>query len=107
MQADKKQAAIYCRVASKDDFAIERQRQDLRRFAAAQGYEDCAEYLDNGVNGLTLDRPAFSRLHNDMIAGKIQVIFIVSASRIGRDLFATMKWLHEAKASGAEIISQH
>ena len=107
MQTEKRKVAIYCRVASEDNLAIESQRESLCRFAAAQGHEDCTEYLDNGESGLSFDRPAFSRLHRDMLAGEIQAIFVLSISRIGRDLFSTMKWLNQAKVLGVEIISKH
>ena len=106
MQAEKRQAAIYCRVAHADGWAIENQRRELLQFAAAQGYDNCAEYFDNGENGLTLDRPAFSRLHNDMLCGTIQVIFVTNISRIGRNILATTKWLDTAKKLGIEVISQ-
>ena len=107
MQDNKRQAAIYCRVASKDDFAIEHQRQSLRRFAASQGFDDCVECLDNGVNGLTLDRPALNHLNDDMTNGTIQVVFVLSASRIGRGVVPTSTWLNFAKLSGVEVISQN
>ena len=106
MQIEKRKVAIYCRVASKDDFAIESQCQNLRHFAAAQGYEDCTEYLDNGVNGLTLDRPALNSLNDDIIKGKIQIAFVASASRIGRDFGPVFKWLDFAKSSSVKVISQ-
>ena len=108
MNHDKKQkAAVYCRVASEDNVAIENQRQILRRLAAEHGYEDCAEYLDNGESGLSLDRPAFSQLHNDMLAGKIKSVFVLNTSRIGRDLYSTMKWLEQAQTLGVEVISRN
>ena len=107
MQAEKTQAAIYCRVAHADEFALENQRRTLYDFAAAQGYDDCVEYSDNGESGLTLDRPAFTRLHNDILAGKIKVVFVVSISRIGRDIYTTFKWLDEIQALGVKVISRN
>lgn len=43
------------------------------------------EYLDNGPSGLTLNRPAFTRLNANARAGSISVMFVKSISRIGRD----------------------
>ena len=107
METKKMKVAIYCRVASSDDYAIENQRRSLIDFAAAQGYNSCVEYLDNGVSGISLDRPAFSRLDNDIIEGKIQTVFVKNVCRIGRDTFTTMKWLDKMKSLGVEVISLH
>ena len=107
MQANKTKAAIYCRVASADDWAIENQRHTLREFAAGEMYENCAEYLDNGESGTTLDRPAFTQLRNDIRAGKIDVVFVKDTSRIGRDTILTLQWLDEMRAQGVRVISQN
>ena len=42
-------------------------------------------YVDNGVSGTTFDRPAFTRLMNDVKTGKIQCIVVKDLSRFGRD----------------------
>ena len=46
---DKRRAAIYCRVAQKDDFAIDSQEQHLREFTKTEGFETVAIYTDNGA----------------------------------------------------------
>ena len=112
MQAEKKQAnprkaAIYCRVASTDERALEHQRRSVSEFAAGQMYEDCAEYLDNGESGMTLDRPAFTRLRNDIRTGKIDVVFVRDTSRIGRDMIQTLQWLDDMRTQGVRIIAMN
>jgi DNA invertase Pin-like site-specific DNA recombinase len=104
IQTNPRKAAIYCRVASADDYAIRNQLQTLRDFAAGQMYEDCAEYLDNGVSGMTLDRPAFTQLRNDIRTGKIDVVFVKDTSRIGRDMILTLQWLDEMRTQGVRVI---
>ena len=42
-------------------------------------------YVDNGVSGTKFDRPAFTRLLNDVKTGKIQCIVVKDLSRFGRD----------------------
>ena len=107
MQADRKRAAIYCRVADKDDRAIEHQRQTMRRFAAKQGYEDCAEYLENGAVGTTLDRPVLNRLTDAMANDEVQVVFVHSTDRIARGFMLAYSWLNFAESLGVEVISPH
>ena len=105
MQANPRKAAIYCRVASADENALEQQRRAVSEFAAGQMYEDCAEYLDNGESGMTLDRPAFTQLRNDIRTGKIDVVFVKDTSRIGRDMKQTLQWLDEMRTQGVRIIT--
>ena len=107
MQSNKRKAAIYCRVATASDFAMEKQRDSLRCFAAAEGYEISTEYLDNGAKGLSHDRPAFSRLNKDMQTGIVQTVFVKSVSRIGRDKPAVMEWLNMARSLGVDVISEY
>ena len=107
MLDEKRQAAIYCRVASADEFALENQRLKMRRFAASKGFDVTVEYLDNGESGLTFDRPAFSEMNADITAGKIHTVLVMSASRIGRESFAVAKWLDKVRKLGVDVVSEH
>ena len=107
MQVETRQAAIYCRVATASDFALEKQRLSLHSFAESRGFDVTAEYLDNGEKGLTFDRPAFSKLDNDMHEGKIQALIVLDISRIGRESLVVSKWLDKAKELGVEVILEH
>ena len=43
------------------------------------------EYVDDGVSGITFDRPAFNRLINDIEDGKVNMVVTKDLSRLGRD----------------------
>lgn len=60
-------AACYLR-SSKDrsDVSIEAQRHELKRFAAEQGLELVAEYVDVVESGKDGDRPGLIRLYEDL-----------------------------------------
>ena len=103
----KLKVAIYCRTACADDSAIERQRQSLFRLAEEKGFDDPVEYLDKGQNGTTLDRPAFKRLTEDMVVGKIQTVFVKDASRLSRDSLVLAEWLEMAHTLGVEVVSEN
>ena len=105
MQTEKRQAAIYCRVAHVDELALDIQRRALHSFAALKGFDVYAEYLDNGESGLTVDRPAFIWLNDDMLDGKIQTGLVINVSRIGRGIDIVFKWLDKARALDVEVIS--
>ena len=56
---DKKLTAIYCRVASANEYAIEVQRDYLYRYAEEHGFGNIRVYADNGYTGLSFKRLAF------------------------------------------------
>lgn len=107
MKNENRKAAIYCRVTRKGDLELERQREVLRRFAATHGYDDCAEYLDNGADGLTLDRLALGRLNDAIANEEVQIVFVRDTSRIGRSIPAVFTWLSFTEAMGVKVISQN
>ena len=101
-------AAIYCRTASihPDDFlAIGLQRDKVRAFAFQEGHSICEEYLDDGYGGNDLNRPSFSKMKEDIKAGKIDTIIVSCVNRIARDYFILANCLEEFKAQDVKIIA--
>ena len=78
-------AYFYCRVAHDDSFSLERQAEELRRYAEQAGYTIVGVAAEHG-SGLTLDRPALQELTEAVLAGKVDVVLISSLDRIGRDI---------------------
>jgi len=80
-----KEIIAYCRVAcaKQSDPSAEAQRQEqmARRFADARGLIICETYLDAGVSGGTLERPALQSLLADCRAGKIGTVITQGAMR--------------------------
>lgn len=106
MSTQKPRVAVYCRVATADQFSLDRQRQSMLQFAKEKGYNDPVVYQDNGQKGTTLYRPAFEQLAGDMLSGQIQTVLIKDPSRISRDSFQFQEWLKKAKELGINVISQ-
>lgn len=83
-------AAVYCRL-SRDDGgdsesnSIGNQRDILRRYAKEHGFLVHDEYIDDGISGVTFERPNFKRMINDIEAGKIGVVLCKDLSRLGRN----------------------
>lgn len=105
----KPRVAIYCRVAHGDESpnggAIEAQRQLLRSFAKERGFSNCTEYADHAASGLTLDRPAFVKMCEDIRKGMLDVVLVKDLARIGRDIILVCRWLERMKKSGVDVIS--
>ena len=105
MLCEKKKVAIYCRVARADENALEHQMRTALRFAVDSGCGEYRIYLDNGLSGATVDRPAFNRLNCDMLAGEIQTVVVKDLSRIARNFILVDRWMSMADALGVKVIS--
>ena len=85
-------AYFYCRVAHDDSFSLERQAEELRRYAEQAGYTIVGAAAEHG-SGMTLDRPALQELMEAVLAGKVDVVLISSLDRIGRDWGMTKQYI--------------
>jgi len=105
MSNKEKKVAIYCRVARIDDVSLKRQMQAVIQFAVDKGYNGIYIYLDNGEGGHHVNRPAFTQLNNDMLAGKIQTVMVKDLSRIARNFILVDRWMKMADTLGVEVVS--
>ena len=99
-----KKVALYCRVAREDDAAIEKQAADLRVYAEEHGYTDLALYVDNGVSGLGFDRPALTRLEQDILEGHIRRVMVTELSRVSRNALEIPGWIDRLRCRGISFI---
>ena len=98
-----KRAAVYCRVARMDDKAMTLQKEQVLRFATELGYASPTIYADNGASALTFNRPAFSAMNDDIAAGKIGAVVVLSSSRIGRNSIETLAWMDKIRKKGVVL----
>jgi DNA invertase Pin-like site-specific DNA recombinase len=97
-------AAIYCRIATKNSDSIELQEAILRNFAKENNIDVDKVYTDNGVSGLTLDRPAFCAMMTDIENGKVDCILAKDVARICRDFLCFGTWLNKMRGKGVRVI---
>jgi len=101
--------AIYARVSTErqaDEGTIESQLDALRTFVLQQGWrvDTHHEFVDNGISGTTLDRPALDRLRDAIAAGQIQRVVVISPDRLSRN-FVHQEYLREEWAkAGCELV---
>lgn len=86
--------AIYCRLSKDDEQAgesvsIETQKMMLMDYCIEHQYEIYDLYVDDGFSGLNFNRPAFTRLLNDIDNGRINLVITKDLSRLGRDYIQT------------------
>jgi len=78
----------YCRSAcakDSDDTRVYEQKKLVEQFAKKRNLNIKDFYIDNGVGGMTLDRPSFKRLLQDCRDGKIKAIIMRDIDRIARN----------------------
>ena len=97
--------ALYCRAARKNDHAIKEQKLWLSRFIRQTGYKNPRWYFDNGDEGKTLDRPAMNALMEDIKAGAVDTVAVVSVDRISRGFSILAEWMRFCEAHNVRCIS--
>jgi DNA invertase Pin-like site-specific DNA recombinase len=94
-------AALYLRVSTTDkDQTTENQRLELEAVAARLGHEIVAIYEDKGISGAKGrdKRPAFDRLHKDIVQRKFDIVMAWSIDRVGRSLQDLLHFLEQLHA---------
>ncbi|MEH7533560.1 MULTISPECIES: recombinase family protein [Bacillus cereus group] len=89
-------AAIYIRVSTQDqveNYSIEVQRERIRAYYKAKGWDIYDEYIDGGYSGSNLDRPDIKRLLNDL--KKIDVVTVYKLDRLSRSQRDTLELIEE------------
>ena len=102
-------AAIYARVSSDmqaQEQTIDSQVADLRQKAVADNVslDDKNCFLDNGVSGSTLNRPALERLRDAAYVGGFQRLYVHSPDRLARKYAYQVLIVDELQKHGIEIV---
>jgi len=102
---DQKTTALYIRTAVKNNQAIIAQKKKLVEYAQQKGNKKYKFYIDNGVSGLSTDRPALSQLMSDIGKEKIGDLAVTDISILSRNYtqMATLK--KEFEKFGVSLIT--
>ena len=96
-------AALYARVSTLDQ-EPENQLAELRRYAAARGW-DATEYVDHGVSGSEARRAALDGLLRDARRRRLDVVVCWRLDRLGRNLRHLVTLLDDLQALGVSFVS--
>ena len=100
-----KRAALYLKVSTIDQHP-ETQGIELRQFAKQRGYEIVEEYVDHGISGTKVRRPALDRLLKDAPRRKFDVVLVWSCDRLARSTKHFLTVLDELNELGIQFLSQ-
>ena len=82
--------ALYARLSQEDTLegdsnSIVNQKAVLSKYAADNGFSNPVFFIDDGVSGVTFDRPNFNRMIAEIEAGNVATVIVKDMSRLGRD----------------------
>ena len=88
--ATNKITALYCRLSQEDERAgeslpIENQKDMLLRYAREHHFPNPTFFVDDGVSGVTCDRPGFQAMLAEIEAERVAVCITKDLSRLGRN----------------------
>ena len=83
-------AFLYERLSRDDNlegesYSIGNQKKLLAKVAKEKGYTNLVHFLDDGISGVTMDRPGFVEMIRQLKQGKAAAIFVKDLSRLGRN----------------------
>ena len=82
--------ALYARLSQEDALdgdsnSIVNQKAVLSKYAADNGFTNPVFFIDDGVSGVTFDRPNFNHMIAEIEAGNVATVIVKDMSRLGRD----------------------
>jgi DNA invertase Pin-like site-specific DNA recombinase len=99
-------AALYGRISTVDKGQdVELQLRDLRRYVEARGWIAHWEYIDAGVSGAKVRRPALEALLDDCRKRRVNVVLVWRLDRLGRSLKHLLMILDELRELGIAFVS--
>jgi len=97
--------ALYARVSTLNGQNPEVQLAELREYAGQRGWEVAGEYIDEGVSGSKVSRPALNRLMADAHRRRFAVLLVWKIDRFGRSLRHLVNALADLDALGVSFVS--
>lgn len=97
-----KRAAIYLRVSTLDQHP-ETQGIEVRQFARQRGYDVVQEYVDHGVSGTKVRRPALDQMLKDAHKRKFGSVLVWSCDRQARSTKHFLQVLDELNELGIQF----
>ena len=93
-------AFLYPRL-SRDDkmdgesYSISNQKKLLTKAAKEMGYKYLVTFCDDGVSGVTMNRPGFNEMMRELEKGYASAVFVKDMSRLGRNYLEVGRLMEE------------
>ena len=95
-----KTAFLYVRLSRDDElegesYSISNQKKLLTKIAKEKGYTHIVTFCDDGISGVTMNRPEFNEMVKQLELGKAAAVFVKDLSRLGRNYIQVGKLTEE------------
>ncbi len=85
-----KTAFLYARLSRDDNkdgesYSIGNRKKLLTKVAKEKGYTNLVHFLDDGISGVTMDRPGLTEMLEEIEKGYAAAVFVKDLSRLGRN----------------------
>jgi site-specific DNA recombinase len=109
LTSDVKLAAIYARVSTEDQgkgFSIPTQIDACQQLAAREGYTvpESHMLIDEGISGMTLDRPGLRRLQELVQAHAVAAVIVIDPDRLSRNLGHQLLLAEELEQAEVKLV---
>lgn len=93
-------AALYVRLSRDDNlegdsYSIGNQKKLLTKIAKEKGYTNLLIFCDDGISGVTMERPDYIRMIEAIEDNKVSAVFVKDLSRLGRNYIEVGKLTEE------------
>ena len=68
-----------------ESYSIGNQKKLLTKVAKEKGYTNLIHFLDDGISGVTMDRPGVVEMIRQLEQGRAAAVFVTDLSRLGRN----------------------
>jgi len=102
--------ALYSRLSRDDELhgesnSITTQKKMLEDYTARNGLQNPTHFSDDGWTGTSWDRPDFTRLMEEIEAGRVETLLIKDMSRIGRDYLRVGLLMEKLREKNVRLIA--
>lgn len=68
-----------------DSYSVANQKKLLTKVAKEMGYTNLVHFFDDGISGVTMNRPGFQEMLQEIEKGHAAAVFVKDLSRLGRN----------------------
>ena len=95
--------AVYLRVSSKSQ-RVRSQRHEIERYFAANGVTDARWFIDHGVIGAVMERPALDALKRAIFTGEVDTVVIYALDRLARNALEGLNLIGDWLKRGVRLV---
>ncbi len=95
--------AIYMRISSRSQTTAS-QRREIERYLSANDITDARWYIDEGVSGAVMDRPALHDLKRSIFLGETTTVIVYAIDRLARNAVEGLVLLADWLKRGVRLV---